>query len=107
MSKRLEDTEALSTRAMKKLSENQKIIQEQAQLIKEKGKDSKVILETVENLKEKQRAHAEIAKRLEEAEAAMNKLSMSPLFLFQIFYSLQDYLAFLFFFFYQLCLLLN
>ena len=34
-----------------------------------------VILEAVENLKEKQRAHAEIAKRLEEAEAAMNKLS--------------------------------
>ena len=31
-------------------------------------------MEAVENLKEKQRAHAEIAKRLEEAEAAMNKL---------------------------------
>ena len=29
----------------------------------------------VENLKEKQRAHAEIAKRLEESEAAMNKTS--------------------------------
>ena len=34
ISKRLEDTEALSTRAMKKLSEKQKIIQEEAQLIK-------------------------------------------------------------------------
>ena len=32
-------------------------------------------MEAVENLKEKQRAHAEIAKRLGEAEAAMNKLS--------------------------------
>ena len=30
-------------------------------------------MEAVENLKEKQRAHAEIAKRLEEAEADMNK----------------------------------
>ena len=33
MSKRFEDTEALSTRAMKKLSEKQRLIQEQAQLI--------------------------------------------------------------------------
>ena len=32
-------------------------------------------MEAVENLKEKQRAHAEIAKSLEEAEADMNKLS--------------------------------
>ena len=32
-------------------------------------------MEAVENLKEKQRAHAEIAKRIEEADAAMNKLS--------------------------------
>ena len=32
-------------------------------------------MEAVENLKEKQRAHAEIAKRLEEAEAAINKPS--------------------------------
>ena len=30
-------------------------------------------MEAVENLKEKQPDHAEIAKRLEEAEAAMNK----------------------------------
>ena len=44
-------------------------------MIKEKEKESKVILEAVEILKEKQRAHAEIAKRLEEAEAAMNKPS--------------------------------
>ena len=32
-------------------------------------------MEAVENLKDKQRAHAEIAKRLEETEAAMTKLS--------------------------------
>ena len=32
-------------------------------------------MEVVENLKEKQRAHAEISKRLEEAEAAINKRS--------------------------------
>ena len=48
MSKRLEDTELLSTRAMKKLSEKQRLIQEQAQLIKEKGKESEVVLEAVE-----------------------------------------------------------
>ena len=59
---------------MKKLSEKQRLIQDKAQLIKEKEKESKAILEAVENLKDKQRAHAEIAKRLEEAEAAMNKL---------------------------------
>ena len=74
MSKRLEDTEALSTGAMKKLSKNQRLIQQQAQLIK-KEKKSKVVLEAVENLKEKQWAQAEIAKRIEEAEAAMKKLS--------------------------------
>ena len=36
LSKRLKDNEALSTRAMKKFSEKQKIIQEQAQLTKRK-----------------------------------------------------------------------
>ena len=30
-------------------------------------------MEAVENMKDKQRAHAEIPRRLEEAEAAMNK----------------------------------
>ena len=53
MSKRLEDTEALSTRSVKKLIKKQRLIQEQAQLIKEKEKEIKVILEAVENLKEK------------------------------------------------------
>ena len=68
MSKRLDYTEALSTRAVKKLSEKQRLIQNKAQLIKEKEKESKVILEAAENLIEKHRAHAEIAKRLEEYE---------------------------------------
>ena len=36
LAKRLKDNEALSTRAMKRLSEKHKIIQEQAKLIKEK-----------------------------------------------------------------------
>ena len=57
------------------MSDKQRLIQEQAQLIKEKEKESKVILEAVENQKEKHRDHAEIAKRLGEAEAAMNMLS--------------------------------
>ena len=64
MSKRLEDTEALSTKAMKRLSKKQRLIQELAQMIKEKEKESKVILEAVENLKEKHRDHADIARRL-------------------------------------------
>ena len=40
MVKRIEESEATSTRAAKKLSENQKIIQEQGNLIKEKEKES-------------------------------------------------------------------
>ena len=39
MAKRLEESEATSTRAAKKLSEKQKIIQEQGNLIKEKEKE--------------------------------------------------------------------
>ena len=50
LAKRLKDNEALSTRAMKKLSEKQKIIQEQAKLIKEKEKDSTKLLAAAENL---------------------------------------------------------
>ena len=38
--KRLKESEALSTLEMKKLSENQRIIQEQEKLIKEKEKES-------------------------------------------------------------------
>ena len=57
------------------MSDKQRLVQEKAQLIKEKEKESKLILEAVEILKVKQRAHEGITKRLEEAEAAMNKLS--------------------------------
>ena len=40
MAKKLKETEAASSRAMKKLSEKQGLIQDQAQLIKEKEKES-------------------------------------------------------------------
>ena len=62
-SKRLKENEALSTRAMNKLSEKQKIIQEQAKLIKEKEKDSTKLLAAAEKL------HETLSIR------AMNKLS--------------------------------
>ena len=60
--KRLMESEALWTRAMKKLSEKQRIIQEQAKLIKEKYKESitdatsakyKAILAAAEKIKQK------------------------------------------------------
>ena len=50
LAKRFKDNEALSTRAMKNLSEKQRIIQEQAKLIKEKEKDSTKLLSAAENL---------------------------------------------------------
>ena len=53
----LEEAEA----AMNKLSEKEKIIQEQENLIKEKEK-------AAENFEEKERSHAEMAKRLEKSE---------------------------------------
>ena len=40
MAKTLEENKAVSSRATKKLSKKQKIIQEQAKLIKEKEKES-------------------------------------------------------------------
>ena len=78
MSKRLEESEATSTRAAKNLSEKQKIIQEQGNLLKEKDKESSTdgpsskdeeILEAQEKLKKKERAHDVMVKRLEIAEA--------------------------------------
>ena len=63
LSNRLKDNEVPSTRAMKKLSEKQKIIQEQAKLIKEKEKNSTKLLDAAENL------HETLSTR------AMNKLS--------------------------------
>ena len=74
--KSLKKSEALSTRAMKKLSEKQRIIQEQAKLIKEQENESitdatsakdKAILAAAEKLKQKERAYAEMAKRLDGA----------------------------------------
>ena len=63
---------------MKELSENQKIIQEQAHLIKEKEKECSAEGRNAKD-KEKERAHAEMTQRLEESEAlstkAMNELS--------------------------------
>ena len=52
LSKRLKGNKALSTRAMKKLSEKQKNIEEQAKLIKEKEKYSTKLLAAAENLHE-------------------------------------------------------
>ena len=46
--KRLKDNEALSARAMKKSSEKQKIIQEQAKQIEEKEKEGKKTLAATE-----------------------------------------------------------
>ena len=68
--KRLNKSEALSTRAMKKLSERQRIIQEQAKLIKEKEKEIstdatsakyKAVLAAAENIEQNERAYAEMA----------------------------------------------
>ena len=69
--KRLKESDALSNRAMKKLSEKQRIIQEQEKLIKEKEKESitdatsakdKAILAAAEKLDQKERACTEMAK---------------------------------------------
>ena len=68
----------LSTEAMKKLSEKQRIIQEKTKLIKEKEKESstdapsskdKAILAAAEKLEQKERAYAEMAKRIDDTEA--------------------------------------
>ena len=72
MIKTLEDTEAASSRAMKKLSEKQKIIQEKANLIKEKEKESSSEGRNDKD-KEKERAHAEMTQRLKESEALSTK----------------------------------
>ena len=58
--------ETLSTRAMNKLSEKEKIIQEQAKQIEEKEKEGKKILAATENLQESERFQAEMAKKLGE-----------------------------------------
>ena len=66
MAKKLEENEAASLIAMKKLSEEKKIIQEQAKLIKEKEKESSAEGRNAKD-KEKERAHADMTQRLEES----------------------------------------
>ena len=64
---RLKESEALSIRAMKKLSEKQRIFQEKAKLTKENEKESstdapsakdKAILAAAEKIEQKERAYA-------------------------------------------------
>ena len=62
IAKRLEEAEA----AMNKLGEKEKIIQEQANLIKEKEK-------AAELFEEKERYHADMAKRMEDSEATSTR----------------------------------
>ena len=52
IAKSLEESGVLSTRAMKKLSEKHKIIQEQSRVIVEKEKESKENMAAVKSLKE-------------------------------------------------------
>ena len=88
MTQRLEEYEALSTKARNELSGKEKRIQEQAKQIEEKeqegssdaliSKDEEIIADA-EKLQEKERIHAEMSKRLEDTEAlstrAVKKLS--------------------------------
>ena len=52
IAKRLEEAGVLSTRAMKKLSEKQKLVQEQSRVVVEKEKKSKENMASVKALKE-------------------------------------------------------
>ena len=52
---RLEESGVISTRAMKKLSENHKLIQDQSRVIVEKEKESKENMAAVKALKEEKR----------------------------------------------------
>ena len=67
MTQRLEESEALSTKAMNELSEKEKTIQEQVKQIEEKEQEGssdalitkdKEIIAAAEKLQEKQRIHA-------------------------------------------------
>ena len=85
---RLKESEALSIRAMRNLSEKQRIIQEQANITKENEKESstdapsaknKAILAAAEKIDQIERDYAAMAKRLDDTEAlstqAANELS--------------------------------
>ena len=52
IAKRLEESGVISTRAIKNLSENQKLIQEQSRIIVKKEKESKENMAAVKALKE-------------------------------------------------------
>ena len=73
MTQRLEESEALSTKAMNELSEKGKITQEQAKQIEEKEKEGKKILASTENLNESERSQADMAKKLEKNRAASSR----------------------------------
>ena len=68
MTQRLEEYQALSTKAMNELSDKEIIIQEseKEKIIKEKEK-------AAEMFEEKERSHAEMAKRLQEGEATTTR----------------------------------
>ena len=87
MAKRLDDTEALSTQAVNDLSEKEKIIQEQANLIEENENEGssdaliskdKEMLAAEETFKWEKRADSDLSKRIKDNEAlstrAMKKL---------------------------------
>ena len=59
MAKRLEESGVLSNRAMKKLSEKQKLIQEQSRVMVEKEKESKENMAAVKALKEEKKREQE------------------------------------------------
>ena len=88
MTQRLEESEALSTKAMNELSEKEKIIQEQTKQIEETEEEGssdaliskyKEIIEAAEKFQGKDRVNAEMSKWLEDTESlltrAMKKLS--------------------------------
>ena len=72
MAKKLKGNKAASSRAMKKLSKKQKIVQEQAKLIKEREKQISAEGRNAKD-KEKEQAHAEITQRLDKYETLSNK----------------------------------
>ena len=59
---------------MNKISEEEKIIQEQAKQTEDKEKQGKKVVAAKENLKESERSQAEMAKMLEETEAASSRV---------------------------------
>ena len=77
LAKRLKDNEALPTISMKKLNEKQKIIQEQANLIKDKEKDSTKLLGAAENLHETLLTRAMNFRNLLSIDSRLNRIVSS------------------------------